>query len=362
MSAASLRIAAYNGARVWGGGEIAQVAVLEGLARRGHEVILYCNHDVVAKPAAERGIETRISYIGGDIALHHAWRFAGDLRRQDPDALILGLYRKNLLAGLGGRLARVPRVVARIEMQDAAPTPKYRYVFRNWVDTIVTIAESVRKIYIEAGYDAERVVTIRNAFEFAAASTPAAEVRRSLGIQPDSLIVGSIGRLVNQKRFDRLLEAMARLPENVHCVIAGEGELRSELESLAAKLGLTDRLHLLGFRRDIPDLLGAFDVMALSSDHEGLAIVITEAMAAGVPIVSTRVSGTEEAFAVTEGDIAPGAIVDFDAQELAEATRHLLSNPDLRRDMGDCGRRLAKRRFSFEKMIDQWESVLRGEL
>ena len=83
-----------RGARVWGGGEIAQVAVLEGLVRRGHEVILYCNHDVVAKPAAERGIETRISYLGGDIALPHAWRFAGDLRRQDPDTLILGLYRK----------------------------------------------------------------------------------------------------------------------------------------------------------------------------------------------------------------------------------------------------------------------------
>lgn len=154
MKEQRLSIAAHNAARAWGGGEIAQTALLDGLRRRGHEVVFYCNHDVVAKEAAALGIESRISYLGGDAALHHAWRFARVLRRQQPDALILGFYSKNLLAALGGRLARVPRVVARIELQRSKPSLKYRFVLNTWVDTIVTVADSVRRVYLAAGYAA----------------------------------------------------------------------------------------------------------------------------------------------------------------------------------------------------------------
>ncbi len=362
MKAQRLSIAAHNAARAWGGGEIAQTALLDGLRRRGHEVVFYCNHDVVAKEAAALGIESRISYLGGDAALHHAWRFARVLRRQQPDALILGFYSKNLLAALGGRLARVPRVVARIELQRSKPSLKYRFVLNTWVDTIVTVADSVRRVYLAAGYAAQRVVTIHNAFEFGSPTRPPEAVRRSLRVPAGAPLVGAVGRLVSQKRFDRLLHAVALLSADVHCVIVGEGEVRRELETLAEDLQIRDRVHLPGWRRDVSDILVIFDVFALTSDFEGLAIAMTEAMAAGVPVVSTRVSGAEETLGAGERGAAPGIIVGFDAREIAEAIAELLSDPQRRSSMGAAGRRLIADRFSFDRMLDRWEAVLRGDL
>ncbi len=359
-SAKKTNIAAYNGARDWGGGEIAQVALLGGLARRGHRVVLHCNHDSIAREAQARGLETRISYLGGDALLHHAWRLARELREQQTDVLLLGFYKKNFLAALAGRLARVPRVVARIETQSSPPKAKYRFVLKNWVDTIVTVSDSIRRVYIDAGYDPERVITIYNAFELTSPMRSAEDVRRSLGVPEGAPLVGAIGRLVQQKRFDRLIRAMTHLADDVHCVIAGEGEKRRDLEELAVRIGVSGRVHLPGWRQDVPDLLGALDVLVVSSDLEGLAIVMTEALGAGVPVVSTPVSGAVETLSGDSGEVVPGLIVGFDARELAEAIGSLLADPDRRRAMGNAGQALIKRRFSFDGMLDRWEAVLSG--
>jgi len=336
------------------------VALLEGLCRQGHEVVLYCNYDAVAEPAAARGITTRKLHLGGDIALHHAWRFARELRRSNPDALILGKYKKIWLGGLSGRLAKVPRVVVFEQLQRGSLGLKYRFVLGNWVDVIVVNANSIRDRYIEFGFRPERLLTIYNGFEFREPSQPPGTVRQSLGIPAGPRVLGSIGRLVGMKRFDRLLRAIALLPRDVHCVIAGDGRERTELESLGRKLGIGDRLHLLGWRQDIPDVLQAFDVMVTSSDNEGLSIAITEAMAAGIPVVSTPVSGSQEAFEVPADQTAPGVIVDFDARAIADEVSRLLGDPVRRRAMGEAGRRIARERFSFDSMLDRWETVLRS--
>lgn len=355
-----MKVAAHNGAPVWGGGEVAQVALLKGLVRRGHEVVLHCNHESVAAEAKAMGLQVEISYLGGDAAIHHAWRFARKLRRYRPDVLLLGFYKKNFLAAGAGRLARVPRIVARIELQRSPPSAKYRFVFNHFVDAIVTVADSVRRVYLEAGYPPERVFTIYNAFEFARPSRSAQEVRRSLSLPERALVVGAVGRLVEQKRFDRLLRAVAYLPDHVHCLIAGEGVEREDLETLASELGIKERVRFLGWRRDVRDLMEVFDLLALVSDYEGLAIVMTEALAAGVPVISTPVSGVEETLRSLTGGIAPGIIVPYDAESIADAIEDLLSDPERRRAMGESGRALSRTRFSFEKMLDRWERVLQG--
>ncbi len=357
MSTSSLRIAAHNGARYWGGAEIAQAVLLEGLARRGHEVVYYCNYAEVAKAAAARGVEACIERLGGDIAIHDALRFARTLSSRRPDALIGGTYRKLWLAGLAARLAKVPKVVARIETSgDVARNAKYRFVFRNFVDTIVCVSHDVRQLYIDAGYDPELVVAIYNGFEFARPTQPPGTVRRSLGLSADTPVVGGIGRL-GRKRFDRLLRSFARLAGSPHCIIAGDGDGRAALESLAADLGISDRVHFLGFRRDIPDVLDAVDVLVISSDAEGMSIVMAEAMARGVPVVSTPVAGPRETLD-TPGETPPGLLVGFDEDEIAAAVGRLLCDPELRRAMGQSGMRIASERFSLEPMLDRWEEVL----
>src|SRR3546814_748689 len=110
-------IAAHNGARIWGGAERATTRLLSGLQERGHRVRLFCNRALVAERAAAMGVPTELRPIGGDVALPHALRFAARLRRDPPDSLIIGTYKKLFLASLGAHLAGVQRVVARVGLE-----------------------------------------------------------------------------------------------------------------------------------------------------------------------------------------------------------------------------------------------------
>ena len=132
------------------------------------------------------------------------------------------------------------------------------------------------------------------------------------------------------------------------------------LRALAAELGVSERLHLPGFRRDVGDVLAALDVFVISSDREGLANAMLEAMAAGIPVVSTPVSGADEALEPFPDGTAPGEIVPPEPEAIAASLRRLLANRDARRTMGATGRRRVAERFSAEAMVDAWEAVLAG--
>ena len=357
-----MRIAAHNGAPEVGGAEIATALLLAGLRDRGHDVTLFYNRELVARTAEAHGVETRKGYLGGDIAVHHAFRFARQLRRRDPDILIVGTFRKLWLAALAARLAGVP-VVARIGLSTDVPrSAKYDLVFRHWVDAVVTNADDLAAAYRDALPDAPppRIVAVHKGLELPGPSRAPEETRRALDVPTDAPLVGGVGRLVEQKRFDRLLETVARLPTAVHCVIVGDGPLRGELEARAAELGVAGRVRLTGHRDDIPDVMAALDLLAVTSDRESLANVMLEAMAAGTPVVSTPVSGAREALETgTAAGPAPGRVVEPDPAALAAVLEDLLADPATLKRMGQAAKRTAERSFGPNRMLDAWESVLR---
>jgi len=355
-------IVAHIGADAYGGAEKATVLLLAGLRARGHRVLLYSPHERVQRPAEAAGLEVRSLHLGGDIALHDTFRFAAALRRERPDVVLLATWRKVWLGGLGARLARVPGVVARVGLSTDLPTTaKYRLSVRRLIDAVVVNAAEYREPFIAAGgLDPARVVAIPNGVRVPERRAEPGSVRRSLGLAPDTKVVGAVARLTPQKRLDRLIAALAALPADVHCVLAGDGRSRAELEAQAAALGVRERVHFLGYRTDIGDVLDAFDVFVLCSDKEGFASAMLEAMAAGVPVVCTPVSGVAEALGTEPGEEAPGVVVDFDPGAIADALGRLLSDPDRRRAMGAAGARRARQRFDFEDMLDAYEAVLRA--
>ena len=178
------------------------------------------------------------------------------------------------------------------------------------------------------------------------------------GIPADALVVGSVARLARQKRFDRLLRALALLPEPVHCLIVGEGEEREPTRAFAAGLGMAERVHLPGFRSDVGDVLDAMDLFAVSSDREGLANAMLEAMAFGLPVVSTDVSGAREALEPGGDGVAPGVVVGFDDDALVGSIADLLADDGRRLAMGQAARRVAEERFGWERFVDEWERLL----
>jgi glycosyltransferase involved in cell wall biosynthesis len=170
------------------------------------------------------------------------------------------------------------------------------------------------------------------------------------------MIIGSVGRLTYQKGLDVLLDALAQLPFiNVHLIVAGTGEERERLREQARRLGIDRRVHLVGYRKDIPQWLGALDVYVQPSRFEGAPNALLEAMAAGCPIVATEVDGNSELIA----DGIHGWLVQADhVGSLAGALGEALANRQEARRRGAAAYERARTEFSVERMVERWEQVL----
>ncbi len=175
-------------------------------------------------------------------------------------------------------------------------------------------------------------------------------------------LVGTVGLLRRQKRHDLLVAAakavVAEEPD-VRFVVAGEGELRGELEELVRAAGLGGRFLLLGQRADVPGLLTELDVFVLSSDFEGMCLAVAEAMAAERPVVATAVGGVRQS--VVSGET--GILVEpGDPDALAAGILQLLRDRERSREMGRAGRRRALELYALDRMVAQTAEVYRRAL
>jgi glycosyltransferase involved in cell wall biosynthesis len=185
-------------------------------------------------------------------------------------------------------------------------------------------------------------------------------VRRELGIAPGEPLIVAVGNLYQVKGHAVLLDALAKLRDLTgwRLAIAGRGEEEAPLRARAAALGIAERIHLLGFREDIPDILAAADVFAMPSLSEGLPLALVEAMSFGLPVVITRVGGIPE---VVTDDVDALLVSPSDSDVLAHALRRLLDDPALRRRLGDAARTRARRDYGIATMVDRYERLYRGE-
>ena len=224
---------------------------------------------------------------------------------------------------------------------------------------VVVNAEAVRQRLISDGYPRERIRVIKNGIDLARfdANRRTGGLRRELGLGAGVPLVGVLSRLNPKKGVGVFVEAAAQLaaafPEAVFLVV-WDGGSRRELEGLTGRLGLGSRVRFTGFRRDVPAILSEMAVCVLPSLTEALPNVLLEAMAAGVPVVATRVGGNEEVVAhgITGLLVPPGK-----AEPLASALRVLLENPGRASEFGRAGRQRVRELFSFERMIRETESL-----
>lgn len=201
----------------------------------------------------------------------------------------------------------------------------------------------------------EDYVVIRSGIEldqFGFPAVPREQTRVALNLPASAPVVGTVARLSAQKApldFVTAAGAIARDCPDAYFVFVGDGPLRPQVEAEIAALGIGDRFILTGLRRDVPDLMAAFDVFVLTSLWEGLPRVLPQAMATGLPIVATAVDGNAEA--VTDGVngrlVPPGR-----PDRVAQAVLELLDSPDLMKSMASKGKERAKE-FGARQMVDQ---------
>jgi glycosyltransferase involved in cell wall biosynthesis len=350
------------------GNESQLFAVARGLSARGHDVVVSCRAGTPVNDALERAdIRTSDIRPAGDIAPLATLRFAKWLSAERPDAILLTSWRKVLVAGWAARNAGIPRIVLRVGGQHnqrrAVDRWKYRHALTHYCDAIIANSSVVAEhlLNIIPGLRPETVHQIANGM--ALSDVEPVSLRDQLTLDQHALLVMSTGGLDHRKGFDLLIHAVSRLDSRVHLAIAGEGNERAALETLAHSLGVENRVHLLGHRSDVRSLLPGVDLFVMSSRGEGMAVAMLEAMAASRPVVSTDVGGAGEALGEHRGRSPAGWIVprnDIDA--LTETLHEVIAL--LAADPGSVEVRVEEAAwrmhnwFTIDRMVDEYERIL----
>jgi len=229
----------------------------------------------------------------------------------------------------------------------------------------IAVSGDVRQSYLDNyGLDAERVSVIRNGVALDAAI----DDNRRIGLRAERDIpegrpnVAIVGRLDPIKGHRHFLDAAARLTAQgveLNYLVLGEGPLREELEQSSASLGLSERVRFYGFRKDVTEFLAVTDVLVIASDFEGLPYTLLQAMSAGVAVVATRCEGLVEVLR----DGIDALLVERGApEELADAVRRLIEDPQLRERLGAAGRQKIEQEFSREAMVETTLAMYRDLL
>jgi glycosyltransferase involved in cell wall biosynthesis len=223
----------------------------------------------------------------------------------------------------------------------------------SWMDAVACVSEATAERVRQVGVPAAKVAVIRNALDATAYERGEPGASATGGVR---FRVGAVGRLSPEKGFDVFVRAaavVARHRPDVGFILYGEGPMRPVLEELIRREGLAGRFILAGFRQDLPAVLPGLDVAVSSSHTEGLPVALMEAMAAGLPVVATRVGGTPEVVA----DGVTGLLVPAnDPAALAAKVMALLDDPR-RTAMGEAGRRRVRDEFTFAAMAERYERL-----
>jgi glycosyltransferase involved in cell wall biosynthesis len=223
------------------------------------------------------------------------------------------------------------------------------------LEMVIGVSPDQGAIWRARGCPAERFVVVANGVEAPAVSEPREQLRRELGLGASAVLALLVAALRPEKRIPDFVDAVRRArvtrPELVGLIV-GEGTERSAVESA---IGADPGVRLLGHRDDVPSLLKASDLFALSSAYEAAPMSILEAMASGLPVLATDVGGVPELVL----DRVTGLLVPAsDPAAMAEQLAALAADPALRRSLGQAGLRRQQERWSARAMVDGYADVL----
>jgi len=360
------RVIHVNTEKTWRGGEIQTLLLAKGLQERGHANV------VVAPPSsalASRCREAELVVEGiatrGEFDPAAIWSLVRIIRRFRPEILHYHTSHAVTLGSLASNFTgRFAAVATRRVSFTLSRNPLARWKYTRRVDRIIAVSDGIRRVLRQAGIPNDRIRVVPSAVDLGRfGRVPArGEARASLGYATGDFVVGSVGHLAEHKGHRVLIEAageIARESPRLRFLIAGNGSLESALRNRIRQLGLDSVFRLMGFSEEVARLLPAIDLFVFPSlSGEGSPAAVKEAMACGLPVVASAISGVDEI--VRDGK--EGALVPpGDARALASAVLKFASDESLRLE---CGRRGRERvvQFGVEPLIDRTESVYREVL
>lgn len=355
------------------GGTEGQVATIaEGLDGQRFDLHLAALQPGGAlRPRMERLAHGVVDYaipnLYGRRAVAQRLRLARHLRRERIEIVHSYNFYPNVFAVPAARLARVPVVLASIRDTGAYLTPLQQRVHRDvcrLADGIVVNADAIRRWLVGQGYDAARITVIPNGVSLGRVARPVdhARVRHELGMPAGARLVAMVCRLSRVKGIEYFLEAAAAIAPShpdVRFLVIGDASCAEpayagQVRAYARRLGVGDRVTFTGLRHDVAELLSEVAVSVLPSLTEGLSNTVLESMAAGVPVVASRVGGTAEA---VEDGVTGLLVPPEDGAALTRAIVRVLDDRELAARLGQAGRQRAVDRFSIDAMIRATERL-----
>lgn len=354
----SLSVLQVDTAATWRGGQNQVLLMARGFAERGRESVVACRSGgALAGRAQEEGLGLRPLPFRGDLWPPAILGLARLLQREQPLVLLLHDPHAVAAALVATRLAgRRPLVAVRrvdFPLRSLASRRKYAAC-----DRVIVVSRAIGAVLERGGVPPTRLRLVYEGVPDRPPAPGGAEALAELGVPPGAPVVGNVAALTSHKDHATLVEAMAALRGHVpeaRLVIAGEGELRADLEARVKARGLADRVVFAGFRSDLDRLLPAFSVFCLSSRLEGLGTSLLDAMALGLPVVATAAGGIPEA---VEDGVSGRLVPPGDPVALAGALAEVLGDEAKRRSMGAAGRRRFEARFSANRMVEETLGVL----
>ncbi|MBW1863256.1 MAG: glycosyltransferase [Deltaproteobacteria bacterium] len=297
---------------------------------------------------------------------HHSdfsliWKIYYLIRKIRPHIVHTHLLHADLYGVLSAVLAGTKIMISTKHGYDDYEKTSFFYklnsISSRWLNRVITISDALQVKVAEAeGIPKSKMATIYYGLdgETYASNRDAGPARSCLNATNDACLIGTVGRLIPVKGYEILLKAVAGIELDFRLLIMGDGPLKGRLEKISLELGLSDKVKFLGFISEVSPMLSGLDIFVLPTLGEGFGLVLLEAMAHRLPIVSTNTMAVPE---IVE-DRKTGILVPpKDAAALKEAIETLIRSTDQRAKMGKRGWEKLIKTFSVDKMVYQTGSL-----
>ncbi len=274
-------------------------------------------------------------------------------------------YCAYLASKISGRKIQITHSVRGMEIRDG-------YGWRNWIYKLYpanffAVSQFTKDMLMSVGVSEDKIIVTYNGVDierFDPEKYDSNVFREELGIEKDTILLGQIGAFTKGegggKGQDILIEAFNKIQDryqNVHLVFVGDGENLENCKNLTHKYGLDNRIHFVGFRRDIPNIQAGMDVMVLASwKGEMFPNALLEAMSMGNPWVASRLSGIPE---MAEGGECGLLAEPGNSDDLAEKLEYIIANDSKRKEMGEYCKKVVHEKYTISVICDKIESVYR---
>jgi len=358
MSGGRTRVLFLSHAYMVGGAEEMVLNLVRHLPER-FEPAVVCIHEAgpIGEEIARTGVPFKVLGLKpGLLRPFDVLRLRDFLLECEPTIVHTFLLTGSLYGRFAAMMAHVPVIVGtevNIYQNKKSTHARLEKWLMRRTDAVVASAASVREFYIDqVKADPSKVEVIYNAVDWSQLQTTMSreEFRTSVGVPHDVPVAGIIARLTEQKAHQVLFDAIAHDAglAKLHLLVVGDGELRAQLTARAETLNIQGRVHFLGARRDLGNILASIDLFAMPSYWEGLPLSMVLAMGAGLPVVASRVAGIPE---VVKDGVSGLLVTPGDAAELAVALNRIMHDDTLRVLLGQEARTFVRPRFGVDGYV-----------